>query len=167
MFDFIKQIFIKHNLSVNQNFSGIKSYPEIIKTAGLFCANANQIDTNLITKVKNALGSQTQFLIFGIFGDDGNKDIQDLNFKQFNLFGKFINPSVKKNLSDLDMLIDITRQHTVIKDYAISFAHKAYKISMGQYAENKYHLCIDVINSNQDIFVDEMIKYHKILSHAK
>lgn len=166
MFNFIKTLFIKHKISKNHFSIGVKSYPDDIRKVGFLCLSTRKPDANLITKLKTTLGSQTQFLIFVVSDDINNGESKYLNFKCFDLFGEFKDKGLKESLADLDMLIDTTQKISLIKDLAINSAENAYKISLGNYPKNIYNLSIDLKAEDKNLFIDEIIKYHKILSHA-
>ncbi len=167
MFKFIKTRFIQHKISVNSFSKSQKVYPLDIKKVGFLCLLSKKPDANLITKLKATFGNQTQFLIFVISDNVQNDEAEYINYECFDLFGDFKNKVLKESLQNVDMLIDMTQQQNIVKDYVISIANQAYKISLGQYSNNIYNLSINLKIDDDNLFVEEIIKYHKILSHAK
>jgi len=65
------------------------------------------------------------------------------------------------------MLIDMTQELSFVKNYAISIASQAYKISVGQYENNIYNLSILLEPNEFSLLGDEIIKYHKILGNGE
>ncbi|RRO11740.1 DUF6913 domain-containing protein [Flavobacteriaceae bacterium 14752] len=167
MNNLIKTFFIKHNVSVNKKSVGLKHYPNTINSVGFFCLNSSFLEGNIIKKLKKTFGQQTQFITFNLGNKTENDNSYLLNSKTFDLFGKIKNPSLHKDLSDLDMLIDTTQKVSQIKNYAISMANQAYKISFGSYDNNIYNLSINLKSLDYDLFADEVIKYHKILANGQ
>ena len=167
MINIIKSFFIKHNTSVNQKGIGLKYYPTRFSQVGLFCLAHNPPDTNLITKIKKALGKDVQFIIFALGKNHGIDNAYTLDRKAFDLFGKIKNTSLSRDLSSLDMLIDMTQELSFVKNYAISIASQAYKISVGQYENNIYNLSILLEPNEFSLLGDEIIKYHKILGNGE
>lgn len=167
MINIVKNFFIRHNTSVNQKATGLRYYPRTFSKVGLFCLASNLPDDNLITKIKQALGDQVQFVIFVLEKKHGIESAYTLDKNTFDIFGKIRNPSLNKDLSDLEMLIDLTQKTSYIKDYALSIASQAYKISFGQYENNLYHLSIKLDTYESSQFGEEIIKYHKILGNGR
>lgn len=167
MINFVKSFFIHHNTSVNQKATGLKYYPLSFSKVGIFCQAPNIPDDNLITKIKFALGDQIQFVIFVLGKNQGLESDYTINRNTFDVFGKIKNPSLNKDLSDLDMLIDLSQKASLVKDYAISIASQAYKISLGQYENNFYHLSIKLDSYESSLFGEEILKYHKILGNGR
>jgi len=167
MINFIKTLFIKRKALVNMKSIGLTRYPQPIEKIGFFCLDSNFPKANFIKKLKATFGKQTQFIFF-TFGDKNEPDDGYLlNNKSFDLFGKIKNPSLQQELIDLDMLIDITHTASQIKQYALSLASHAYKISLGSYENNIYNLSINLKSLDYNLFADEILKYHKILIHEK
>lgn len=167
MINFIKSFFIRHNTSVNQKATGLKYYPQAFSKVGIFCLASNMPDNNLITKIKYALGDQIQFVIFVLGSKHSLDSAHTLDRRAFDVFGKIKNPSLNRDLSDLEMLIDLTQKTSSLKDYAISIANQAYKISFGQYDNNFYHLSIKLDKYESSLFGEEIVKYHKILGNGR
>lgn len=167
MFKFIKTFFIKHNTSVNDKVSGLKSYPKSINNVGIFCVPSVLPDANLITKLKTKFGNQTQFYIFVLAENHKDKNLVCLNLQTFDLFGKFKDHSISSNLTRLDMIVDMTQEDSIVKNYAVSMANQSYKIALGHYPDKKYNLSFKLISFDQDSFAEEIIKYHNILNNAK
>ena len=162
----IKKFFIKHNTSVNQKNIGLKSYPNSFDTVGFLCSKELIPDANLIARLKNNFGNHTQFLIFVLANDVKKENFKSLSMKNFDLFGRFKDTLLMESLSRLDLLIDMTQIQSIVKDYAVSMSIQAYKISLGQQSNSKYHLSINLKTIDQEKFANEIIKYHNILKHG-
>ncbi|TKS56168.1 DUF6913 domain-containing protein [Mesohalobacter halotolerans] len=167
MINLVKSFYIRRNTSVNQKATGLKYYPQSFSKVGIFCLASNIPDDNLITKIKYTLGDQVQLIIFVLEKNHKLDKAYSLSKSTFDVFGKIKNPSLHKDLSGLDMLIDLSQKVSFIKDYAISIANQAYKISLGQYENNIYHLSIKLDRYESSLFGDEILKYHKILGNGR
>lgn len=163
----IKKFFLKKKSLMNQKNLGLKKYPQSFDKIALFCKSKKMPDANLISKLESAFGNQVQILIFVFLDKNQDDNVICINYKNFDWFGNLKSISVKDELKALDMVIDMTQQYSTVKNYALSLASQAYKIALGHYAENVYHLSFDFKKDNQELFADEIIKYHSILSHAK
>lgn len=163
----VKKFFLKKKNLINQKSLGLKKYPESFEKIALFCKSKKIPDANLISKLETAFGNQVQILIFVFLEKNKDNNVICLNYKNFDWFGNLKSTPIKDELKALDMVIDMTQQYSAIKDYALGLANQAYKIALGHYAQNVYHLSFDFKKDNQELFADEIIKYHSILSHAK
>lgn len=157
----------KHTKKNNESSDRIKAYPKIIKRVGIFFSEKHQPDANFITKLKSCFGSHVQFVNFAILKDDLQGDVICLNKKSFNFIGKFKDSKISELLFHLDIVIDMSLKSSVIKDYALSLAINSYLISLGHFHDRFYNLSIVLDESQQNLFADEIKKYHNILSHAE
>lgn len=167
MANFIKNFFIKHNTSVNHRVSGLRFYPKTLNYVGFFCFSDVMPNTNLITILKSTFGIQTQFAIFVFSKNYENSDVEYINMEKIDIFGKFKDAKLIEKISNLDMLIDMTGKQTTLKEFCISMANQAYKITLGAQTHNIYNLSIKLKTFDQSIFAEEIIKYHNILDHVK
>lgn len=163
----MKRLLIKRRFKRNDSKKRINAYPKDIKKVGIFCSDEHKPDANFITKLKGCFGNQARFITFAFSKKCENENMYFINKKAFNIIGKLKDNSLSEQLSDLDMVIDVSFKTTIIKDYVISLTEKSYKIAMGNYLNNYYHLSINLNKNEFNSFADEIIKYHKILSHAQ
>lgn len=163
----MKRLLIKRRFKRNESKKRISAYPQDIKKVGIFCSDEHKPDANFITKLKDCFGNQTRFITFAVSKNCDNESMFFINNKAFNLFGKLKDNALSEHLSDLDMVIDVSYKASIIKDYVISMTEKSYKIAMGNYLNNYYHLSINLNKNEFNSFADEIFKYHKILSHAQ
>ena len=167
MLNFIKRYILNRKFFKGINGQQLKSYPQSVLKVALVCDADKEVDANLITKLKSNLDSNTQFFIFVLSKKKRNlENAIIVNMKSFNYFGDLKDKSSIKILKQLDMLIDISEDRSIINQYLLSTAYKAYSISLGNDLERKYNLSINLKEFNQELFGNEIIKYHKILSHA-
>lgn len=163
----VKKIFLKRKTLLNQNDRGLKIYPQSFEKIGLFCDNQNMPSDNFISKLKSVFGNQTEILIFVFSEIKKDDNLIYLNYKNIDVFGKFKALSIKKELGVLNVIIDMTVQYSILKHYVLSVARQAYKIALGKYGDNIYHLSFDLKTFDQDLLAHEIKKYHSILNHAK
>jgi hypothetical protein len=163
----MKRFFIKSQIKKNRSTEVLKCYPKLIRTVGIFCSDAFQPDANFITKLKGCFGNQVQFYNFALTVNPYNQDYILLNNKSFDFLGRLKNKNLSEYISKLDIVIDMSSKSSVIKDYALNLTNKSYKIKLGHFSKNVYHLKINLKENQKELFADEIIKYHNILSHAK
>jgi hypothetical protein len=161
----VKKLFLKKLIRVNERNAGLESYPQIIKSIGVFSNDQVKIDVNFINRLKSYFGSDCDILNFSFSKNENNSGGICINNKSIDFFGKMKDAELKKRLSDLDLVIDLNCKSFLLKKYIIGLANKSYKIAMGNYSHDGYHLNINIERDNTDLFLDEFFKYHKILSH--
>lgn len=162
----IKKILKRKTIS-NQKALGVKTYPQSFDKIGLLCNSKKLPNAQLISKLKSTFGGHVQILIFVLLEKGEDKDIIYINYKNFDWLGNLKSISIQEELKALNIIIDMTLQYSILKNYILSIARQAFKIALGHYSQNIYHLSFDLKNNNQNLFADEIIKYHSILSHAK
>jgi hypothetical protein len=163
----MKRFFIKSHIKKNRSAHALKCYPKLIKNIGIFYSETFEPDANFITKLKGCFGNKVQFYSFVFFKNSDNQSHILLNNKSFDFLGRLKNKSISEYLANLDVVIDMNLKSSVIKDYALSLTDKSYKIKLGSFSESKYHLIIKLKENQKELFADEIIKYHNILSHAE
>jgi hypothetical protein len=163
----VKHKFIKRQINSQEGKNHLKSYPDSISNIGLFIAESKLPGTNFITKLQSCFGVDSRFFKFAVSNKIQASDVIFLNKSSFSFWGKFKDKEAYRILSDLDMLIDISFKNSMIKTYAFNLSHKSFKIAMGKASGDFFHLRINVDENKVDVFADEIIKYHKILSHVK
>lgn len=163
----MKGFFIKRQIKKQKTLTALKAYPRSVNKIGIFCSEDQCPDAGFITKLKTCFGSQSQFLKFVIGDNVEQNDRIVLNNKAFNVFGRLKAEHISKVLSQLDIAIDMTLEQSNIKEYALSIARNAYKISLGYFPGKAYNLSINLKDDQKELFADEIIKYHNILNHAR
>ena len=163
----VKKIFIKQFIKANQSKDNTKSYPKSISKAGIFCKESQLPLNSFIESLKYTFGNKCVFFIFLLSNKNATDDVIILNNKAFNYLGKLKDFTVSQKLGELDLIIDLSFKSSMIKKYALSLSGSSFKIAMGKYLNEGFHLCINVDRNQQDLFAEELLKYHKILSHVE
>lgn len=160
----LKKYFIKRRNLQSSELSLIRSYPKSLHKIGIISNSGFIPDTNFITKLKNGFGNTIQIFIFVLDRKfQSNEDFFRININDFNFFGAFRNESVIKNLKDLDLLIDLTSTRAIEKLFILNQSSKAFKVCVGAGFCDNCNLTLNLKTFDQNLFADEMIKYHNIL----
>lgn len=164
----VKKYFMRQRILETQNLSLLRTYPKSFHKIGIVSKNGFEPDTNFITKLKIGFGNNLQIFIFVLEGHaEQREDYFNLNISDINLLGQFKKTEILEQLKNLDLLIDMTQTKSILKTYAFNFATKAYKITLGQDFYNNCNLTINLNQKDQDLFADEIIKYHNILGNVQ
>ena len=94
---------MKKKALLNQNDRGLKIYPQSFEKIGLFCESQNMPSANFISKLKSVFGNQTEILFFVFSEIKKDDNVIYLNYKNIDVFGKFKNLSIKKELEDSEL----------------------------------------------------------------
>ena len=163
----IKKYFMRQRILETQKPSLLRSYPKSYQSIGIISKIGFEPDTNFITKLKFGFGNDLQIFIFVLEGHaQGRKDYFNLNISDVSLLGHFKKIEVLELLKNLDLVIDMTQTKSILKTYALNFAKKAYKITLGKDFYNNCNLAINIKQTDQELFADEIIKYHNILGNG-
>jgi hypothetical protein len=60
----------------------------------------------------------------------------------------------------------MTLTKVFLKSFIFNYSPKAYKIYLGNSVLDHYNLCVNLKTPNQELFADEIIKYHNILGNG-
>jgi hypothetical protein len=161
----IKSFYFNKKLKQNLESLEVKGYPQRVKHIGLFCQH-NSLDVeNFIFKIQKLHLNIPMVTVFEF--DKISKDKEYfISKKQFDLQGNFKKRYIGEEISNLDLVIDITEDDGLVKNYAISLATRAYKISLGYADQSQFHLSIKLNSSDLNEFYREVEKYHNILKHG-
>lgn len=163
----IKKYFIRKRIYESGTLSLLKSYPKSFQQVGVFTKTEFEPDTNFITKLKIGFGDNLQIYIFVIEENiQKNNTYISISLNDFNLLGHYKNKKILEQLKNLDLLIDMTQTKSVLSNYAFNVATKAYKITLGEGCFRNYNLSINLKHPDQELFADEIIKYHNILGNG-
>ncbi len=163
----MKNLFIKRQIKTFKDGIQLKSYPSSIENIGLVFSEAGLPDHSFTDKLRACFGKNVSIHKFSVSNKSDSSDLVLLNKKVFNLFGKLKDPKISEILKDLDVIIDMSFKNNIIKSFAFNLSVKSYKIAMGRQHNDFFHLTINVERGQYDVFAEEIIKYHKILSHVK
>jgi hypothetical protein len=164
---FVKKYFIKRRNLNDSKLLLARSYPKSFKKIGIISKSGFVPDTNFITKLKNGFGGKVQIFTFVIdYVEDGGRDFHKIGLNDFSFFGKFNNNSLFENFKELDILIDMTLESSFLKSFILIHSSQAYKICLGKVFSKFYNLSINLKTPDQDLFADEIIKYHNILGNG-
>ena len=165
--NYIKKYFIqRRNLQVS-TLSLTRKYPKSLNNIGIISRSDFMPDTNFITKLKIGFGGKVQIFTFVL--DERSRrgnDFYKIGLSDFSFFGEFKNDQMSNNLKDLDVLIDMTLTKSFLKSIVLNYSSKAYKICLGNSISDHYNLCVNLNTLDQDLFADEIIKYHNILGNG-
>lgn len=163
----MKKIFIKRQLKTITSNSKINAYPKKISNVGIILSDHRILDYNLISILKNGLGNDCKVYKIFLGKSNNEKDAFRLDKTSFSFLGKLKDDIVFETLKNLDMLIDVSFKSSNIKDFALLNSNKAYKITLGSNLNEHFNLSINLESNQMDLFAEEIIKYHKILSHEQ
>ena len=162
----LKTFYIKKKLNKNLKSLQIKGYPSQVKYVGVFC---KYYDLDVESFIKNIRQLYPNLVFTRCFElDHISKDKEYfIGSKSFDFKGDFKKKYIFEEFLKLDLVIDISERHSLVKNYAISFARHACKISLGHLSDNsQYKLSIKLNTYNLDDFYKELEKYHNILKNG-
>ena len=88
----------------------------------------------------------------------------ELTEKDFSLFGKLKNETIKKLIkSDFDLLLNYTNDNLYL-NYLTAFSNTKFKVGLKGNHNELFDLMINVDKENVDLFHTELVKYLKILN---
>ncbi len=165
-FEMLKTFYIKSKLDRNLKALQINGYPNQVKYVGVFCKYFD-IDVEYFIKNIRKLYPNLVFTRCFEFDHFAKEKEYYISKKSFDLKGNFKKNYIYEEISKLDLVIDISEQQSLIKNYTISLATQACKISLGHLSDNsQFQLSIKLNNYNLDDFYKELEKYHNILKNG-
>lgn len=118
----------------------------------------------IISKKLNIDAAKVSIVFFRTKQGSETSYENELTEKDFSLFGKLKNESIKKLInSDCDLLLNYTNDNLHL-NYLTAFSKARFKVGLKDNQKELFDLMINVDNSNLDLFHNELVKYLKILN---
>lgn len=163
----IKTYILKKKLRQNIKGSAVASYPEKVEHLLVIYNEFNAQIEMFLNKLENYFKANTTIYKANLSKDLKPQECIRLNKKSIDWKGGFKDKAFDTFLPKTDLIIDLSEMNSLVKNYAISLAAEAYKISLNTDHNSVFQLTIKVDSEDLNQFFDEFIKYHNALQHGQ
>jgi len=162
----IKSYILKKKLKRNIEAFERYAYPEKIEHILVMYNDLNENVELFIGKLNGFFKENTTIHKVHLNPKAKSADGIALNKRSFSFKGLFKDNAHANLFSKTNLIIDLTQKHSLVKNYAISLAPRAYKISLNTDHNSLFQLTIKADSEEFLQFFNEFIKYHNALKHG-
>jgi len=162
----VKRFILKKKLKQNVNAFVIKGYPEKVERILVIFNKFNPFVEQFTGKLEDYFKGHATVYKASLTGSRNQSGITPLIKPSISLKGHFKDKVFYTFLTTANLIIDVSQTDSLVKNYAISLAPQAYKISLNLDSNSQFQLTIKVDAHEIDQFFDEFVKYHKALKHG-
>ncbi len=162
----IKTYFLKKKLKKNVNELVVKTYPESVENILVICNEFNDQTEEFLGKLEHFFKDHVTIYKVNLSGKETQQDSLVLKRKSISLKGGFKNDAFVELLPKINLVIDLSEMDSLVKNYAISLATHAYKISLNTDFNSVFQLIIKVDSGELNQFFEEFVKYHNALQNG-
>ena len=162
----VKAFVLKKKLKQNVSEFVINGYPEKVEHILVIFNRLNDQIEQFLGKLEDYFKEQATVHKVNLNGKVKRLDTIALNKRSINFKGNFKDNAFNNLLPKINLIIDLSQTDSLVKNYAISLAPQAYKISLNTNHNSQFQLTIKVEPKELNQFFEEVVKYHNALKHG-
>ena len=162
----IKSYFLRKKIKQNRKKTGLKEYPQKIDNIVILYKEETEHVDEFKLKVLHFFRQKIQIKKIYLGKGEVHTNSIRLHKRSLNYKGEFKEIALQNLLSKADLIFDISEMDGLVKNYAISLATHAYKISLNAVNNSQFQLVVKVDLSDLNQFFEEFVKYHNAFKNG-